>query len=308
MSAHALSPLSSARFAHWLLLPQVGLVAATMFWSGNFVVGRALRGEIEPLALNFWRWLIAAFVLAPFAWRGLVAQWPTLRRHWVYVSMLGLTGLVVPHTCSYVALQTTSPVNALLILILMPVFVAAGAWRFLGLPIQRLQWIGIALAMLGAGSILVRWDVSVITQLKFNKGDLWMLPAVLCASAHTLLLKKTPAGVTQGPLLLASMFAAVLLMAPAVGWSGIDSLGAVANVWPAALYIGVFASAAAFFLWNRGVMRVGPERAAPLMYMMPIYASVLAVLFIGESLQPYQAAGGALVLSGLWIARKRPDR
>lgn len=308
MSALALSIPSSARFAHWLLLPQVGLVAATMSWSGNFVVGRALRGEIDPLALNFWRWLIAALVLAPFAWRGLAAQWPTLRRHWVYVSLLGVTGLAVPHTCSYVALQTTSPVNALLILILMPVFVAAGAWRFFGQPIQRVQWIGIALAMLGAASILVRWDVSVITHLKFNQGDLWMLPAVLCSSAHTLLLKKTPAGVTQGPLLLASMFAAVLLMAPVVGWTGVSSLAAVVNVWPAALYIGVFASAAAFFLWNRGVMRVGPERAAPFMYMMPIYASVLAVLFIGEGLQAYQAAGGAIVLSGLWIARKRPAR
>lgn len=305
MTAQALPIATGLRQLGWLMAPQAGLIAATVFWSGNFVVGRALRGEIEPLALNFWRWLIAALVLAPFVWRALVVQWPTIRAHGGYVFVLGLTGLAVPHTCSYVALQTTSPVNALLILILMPVFVALGAWRFFGQPIARLQWAGIALAMLGAASILVRWDLDVIMNLQFNRGDLWMLPAVLCSSAHTLLLKKTPAGATQGPLLLASMIAALLIMAPAVVWMGADALAAVAGVWASALYVGVFASAAAFFLWNRGVSRVGPERAAPLMYMMPVYASALSALFIGEGVQGYQLAGGALVLAGLWTARKR---
>jgi len=156
MSSQALPSLTAPRFLPaWLVAPTAGLVLATLFWSGNFVVGRAIRGEIEPLALNFWRWVIAAVVLAPFAWRALVAQWPLLRGRLPYIAALGFTGLALPHTCSYYAVQTTSPVNALLILILMPVFVALGAWRFLGQPMSGRQWAGIALAMLGAASILV---------------------------------------------------------------------------------------------------------------------------------------------------------
>ena len=304
MSTHSLRAVRTRPVA-WFTSPAVGLVLATMIWSSNFVIGRAVQGLVEPLALNFWRWLIAAAVLTPFVWRAFAAEWPLIREHPGYVLALGLTGVAVPHTCSYVALQTTSPVNALLILILMPVVVALGAWRFLGQPIRPEQWLGIALALLGAASILVRWDPAILIDLRFNRGDLWMLPAVACASTHTLLLKKTPVGVTQGPLLLASTIAAVLLMVPAVAWSGIDTLRAISAVWPAALYVGVFASAAAFFFWNRGVMHVGPERAAPLMYMMPLYASVLASLFLGESVEPYQVAGGALVLAGLWLSRRR---
>lgn len=305
MNTQALPLPAGHRPWAWLIAPQAGLVAATVFWAGNFVVGRAIRGEIEPLALNFWRWLIAALVLAPFAWKGLAAQWPVIRRNKAYVTALGITGLAVPHTCSYFALQTTTPVNALLLLILMPVVVALGARLFLGQAMRLVQWAGIAVSLLGAASLLVRWDWAVVTNLHLNPGDLWMLPAVFASSAHMLLLKKTPAGVTQGPLLLASMAAALLAMAPFAAWMGPRSLLAVTGVWPAALYVGVFASAAAFWLWNRGVVHVGPERAAPFTYMMPVYASVLTVMFMGEGVQAYQLAGGSVVLAGLWMARKR---
>ena len=288
----------------WLLSPRAGLVAATLLWSGNFVVGRAIRGEIEPLALNFWRWAIAAIALSPFVWRGLVAQWPVLRAHRAYVLALGFTGLAVPHTCSYYALQTTSPVNALLILMLVPALVVVMASRLFGQPVSRLQWTGIACSLLGAAGVLVRWDWAVLSGLHFARGDLWMVPAVLAASAHTLLLRRTPAGVTQGPLLLASIVAALAFMAPLVLWTGVRQLSAVAAVWPASLYVGVFASAIAFFFWNRGVTRVGPGQAAPFMYLMPLYASVLAALFIGEGVQAYQLGGGALILGGLWLARE----
>jgi drug/metabolite transporter (DMT)-like permease len=305
MSTQTLPSPAISGWSRFLLMPHVGLVAATMLWSGNFVVGRAIRGEIEPLALNFWRWAIAALVLAPFVARSFMQQWPVLRRHWLYVTLLGLSGLAIPHTCSYYAVQTTTPVNALLILIMMPVFVALGAWRFLGQRIAAVQWGGIALALVGAASVLVRWDLDLLMDLRLDRGDLWMLPAVVCSSAHTLLLKKAPAGAAPGPLLLASMLAALAAMAPFVAWTGVEDLSALTSVWPAALYVGIGASAVAFFLWNRGVVRVGPEHAAPLTYMMPVYASLLAAAFLGESVQTYQLAGGALVVAGLWLSRPR---
>ncbi|HUR89455.1 MAG TPA: DMT family transporter, partial [Ramlibacter sp.] len=180
MSAQILQPAAAPRIAHsWIASPWAGLVAATLFWSGNFVIGRSLRGEIEPLALNFWRWVIAAAVLAPFVWAAFRRQWPVLRRHWLYVSALGLTGLAVPHTCSYIALQTTTAVNALLLLIMMPVVVAVGSRVFLAQQLRPVQWAGIAVCMTGAAAILVRWDVDALLRLQFNRGDLWMLPAVV---------------------------------------------------------------------------------------------------------------------------------
>lgn len=77
-----------------LVSPAAGLALATLLWSGNFVIGRALRDAIDPLGLNFWRWLVA---LLPFTAVALVRQWPLLRRYLLLVVALGLTGLAVPN-------------------------------------------------------------------------------------------------------------------------------------------------------------------------------------------------------------------
>ncbi|MEO6895149.1 MAG: DMT family transporter, partial [Caldimonas sp.] len=113
-----------ARSAH------AGLLAATFLWAGNFIVGRALRGLIDPVDLNFWRWSIALTVLLPLTARSLAGQWAVLRKHLLLVAALGFTGIAVPHTCIYTALQTTSPVNALLLLNLAPLLITLGSRTF----------------------------------------------------------------------------------------------------------------------------------------------------------------------------------
>jgi drug/metabolite transporter (DMT)-like permease len=287
----------------WLLSPQIGLSAATLFWSGNFIVGRALREDIDPIALNFWRWCIAGAVLAVFFLPTLLKQWPLLRRHLGLIAMLGLTGIAVPHSCIYAALQSTSAVNALLLLNLVPVLVTLGAKYFFQQPIHARQWCGIATCLFGAVSLLVRWDPAVLRNLHFTSGDLWMLPAIAGGAAHILLLKKTPAGISQGPLLLSSVVAALLMMAPALAWTGEVGVSMLTRHWASVIYIGVFASAVAFFLWNRGVANLGAHRAAPFMYLMPVYGAFLSIFFLDEPPQGYQLAGGAIVLAGLWLAR-----
>ena len=302
MSTSALQTLS-ASVHRWMWSPQTGLVAATFFWAGNFVVGRALRADIDPIALNFWRWCIAGAVLAVFFLPALLQQWSLLRRHLRLVALLGLTGIAVPHSCIYAALQSTSAVNALLLLNLVPVLVTLGARWLFQQPIHARQWCGIAACLFGAASLLVRWDPAVLNNLHFTGGDLWMLPAIAGGAAHILLLKKTPAGITQGPLLLSSVVAALLMMAPALAWTGEVGVSMLTRHWASVMYIGVFASAAAFFLWNRGVADLGAQRAAPFMYLMPVYGALLSIFFLGEPPQGYQLAGGAVVLTGLWLAR-----
>jgi drug/metabolite transporter (DMT)-like permease len=77
--------------------------------------------------------------------------------------------------------------------------------------------------------------------------------------------------------------------------------------------MGVAAAALAFLLWNRAAAQVGPHRAAPFMYLMPVWGALLSIVLLGETLLPVQWVTGAVLLAGLWLswrsgtaARSRP--
>jgi drug/metabolite transporter (DMT)-like permease len=303
MSNQTTAPTPSIRIQRLTSTAQAGLLAATFLWAGNFIVGRALRGLIDPLELNFWRWSIALAVLLPITGVSLASQWPTLRRHLGLVAALGLAGIAVPHACIYTALQTTSPVNALLLLNLAPLLITLGSWTLFGIPVSRRQWLGIAVSLVGAAALIVRGSLAALLALELTPGDLWMLPAIAGAAAHALLLKRTPAGVTQAPLLCASVVAALAIMLPLLLWRGPLVVPTSAPILWSLGYVGVLASAVAFWLWNRGVVRLGPARAGPYLYLMPVYGSIFSVLLLGEGVQAFQCVGGALVVAGLWLTR-----
>src|SRR6476469_6831808 len=108
--------------------PIIGLSAAALFWSGNFLVGRALRNAISPLSLNFWRWTIALAILLPLTYGLLKRHRSLILRHWKLIVALGSTGIASFHTCVYLALTTTSAVNALLLLSLTPFLIVVISW------------------------------------------------------------------------------------------------------------------------------------------------------------------------------------
>ncbi|MHA1598738.1 MAG: EamA family transporter, partial [Alphaproteobacteria bacterium] len=62
--------------------PYLLLALATAIWAGNFVIARAMHGDIGPLTLNFFRWSAAFILLAPFAARNFIDELPVLKAHW----------------------------------------------------------------------------------------------------------------------------------------------------------------------------------------------------------------------------------
>jgi drug/metabolite transporter (DMT)-like permease len=129
--------------------PILALTLASLFWSGNFIVGRALRGLIDPLSLNFARWALALVLMGPFVWRDFVASMPVLRREWRLVLALGATGIAAFHTLVYFALQRTTATNALLILALAPAATVTGAAALSSEPLRPIQFFGTLLSLAG---------------------------------------------------------------------------------------------------------------------------------------------------------------
>lgn len=290
-------------------LASLYLVTAVTLWSGNFIAGRWIGDGIDPLALNFWRWLIALVVLVPLC----AGQWRrhrhVVRRSWRYLALLGLTGVAVFHLCVYQALGHLEAANALMMLCGAPALILFASRQLFGESVSARQWLGAWMSFLGAVVILCRGDWDILRRLEPGVGEAFMLVAVPAWVAYSLLLRRRPAELPQGVMLTASAAAGLLWMVPAVLLApGILVVAWSPEIVRAVGYVAVGASVIAFLSFNRGVAIIGPARAGVFLHLMPVIGTVLAVTLLGEPLHEYHVVGAALVCVGISLGQWRTRR
>lgn len=284
--------------------PYILLVLSSLIWSGNFVVGRGLRGAVPPITLAFWRWVVALAILLPLSWPILRRQWPLLRRNWRLLALNGLLGVACFNTLLYIALQSTTATNALLIDSTIPVFIALLSWIFGEGVMTRRQVLGVLVSLAGVITIICRADVRSLVSFQVNRGDLWVLLAVVCWALYTVLLRRLPDGAHPLAVLTVMVMVGLLGLAPFYFWE-LGQGGRVLLTAPVVgglAYVGLFASVLAFIMWNRAVQQVGPNRAGLFVHLMPLFGTILSVLFLGESFHLFHLSGMALIFSGIYLA------
>ena len=283
--------------------PHLFLLCAPLFWAGNFIVGRALRGDVPPVSLNFWRWVIALAILLPLNYRQLRQHRALLRTEWKIVVALGLTGVTAFNTFAYQALSETTAINALLFLSIVPVLMALGSRLVFNDVITGRHLIGILISLPGAAILIAHGDLRNLMHLQFNGGDLWMVGAVLAWTAFSVLLKRTPAQLPKATLLTAAILVGLGALMPIYAWrlaleaQIVFTASSVAGM----LYVGLFASVLAFYFWSKGIAQVGPSRAGMYMHIMPLAGTFLSVTLLGEEIAPFHLVGAALVFTGIAI-------
>ena len=128
--------------------PYVLLLLATLLWGGNFVIGRAVSGDIPPL-LAFLRWCVAFVVFFPIAYRQLRYEWPMLKENWFIVIILSLTGIAAFNTLVYIGLHYTTSINAALMNSSTPIMIYILSFIFLKEKLTKFQLIGTILSLMG---------------------------------------------------------------------------------------------------------------------------------------------------------------
>jgi len=291
---------SGVRLAAWLRSPVLALALATLFWAGSFVVGRALRDELDPVAITLWRWIISLMIFAPFVWRDILGHFRVLVREWRLLMGLALTGIALFHPLVYVALKHTSATNALLTFSLTPMVILMCGCLVTGKRPTARELGGVLMSMTGAAILITRGDLAVITSMGFNPGDLWMLGAVAVWAAYSLLLRRRPSDLPQTLTLVGSIAAALpmlLAFTLLTGWQATIALSG--PVLLGVGYIAVFGSVVGFLFWAHGVATLGPSRAGQFVHLMPVFGAALSFAVLGEPLSVAQMVGAAFVLSGI---------
>ena len=286
------------------------LALSSLLWAGNWVTGRALRDAFDPVTLNFWRWLLATAVLAPLALPGLRGKWPLVRRHAGILLLLSLTGVAVFHSLVYLGLRTTTTVNAVLLNSSIPLFILLCSWILEREHASARQVAGMLVSLAGILTILSRGAPASLLRLELHAGDAWILLAMPVWGVYSVLLKRRPAALggleflfvisAAGVLMLAPAAAAMQLQAPRPAPGEAAILGVV--------YVALGASVLAYICWNRGVAVVGANAAGFTVHLLPAFGTLLAILLLGESFAAYHAAGIAIILAGVVLATRSPER
>ena len=286
------------------------LALANLFWSGNWIAGRALRDSFDPVPLNFWRWVVAALVLAPFALPGLRGKWPLIRRHAGILLLLAFTGVALFQSLVYLGLHSTLAVNAVLLNSSMPMFMLLCSWAIEHERASPRQIAGMLISLAGILVILSRGDPGALLQLELHAGDAWILLAMPVWGIYSVLLKRRPQELGGMQFLFVIALAGVLMLAPVAAMQALQAPPSLPTPREAlgVLYMGICASVLAFFFWNRGVAVVGANAAGFTVHLLPAFGTILAILFLGEAFAAFHAAGIATILAGVLLATTKARR
>jgi len=307
MSASDQAP-SATPSRNWLVnQPYLLLSITALCWAGNAIVGRLAAGHIAPVTLSFLRWSLAFIIILPFAWKHLERDWPAIRARLGTMFVLSVTGIGAFNTLQYWALEHTQALNTLLLQSAGPLIVAVWSLVLLGVRLTLTQAVGVMLSLTGVLVILLHGDLTALSSIAFNKGDLIFMVALVIFGFYSVLTLKRPAihglsfvAFTFGcgaacliPLLMFELFTRPLMALDAANLLSV-------------FYVAVFPSTLAYLCFNRGVQLIGANRAAPFFHVVPVFGSIMAIVFLGEHPQAFHIIGFALVLAGVFVASRQP--
>ena len=283
------------------------LGTASLLWSGNWIAGRALRDAYDPVTINFFRWVVAVLILAPFAVQGLAGKGAVIRRNLGFLLLLAFLGVALFQTLVYLGLSSTTAINGMLLNSSAPLFMILCSWAIERERTTLRQVMGMLISLAGILVILSRGELRNVLVLEFHAGDAWILLAMPVWGAYSVLLKRRPQdlGGTQflfvisvlGLALLAPVFAFHAIKTPLRMPSGTEAAGL--------FYMGLAASVLAFIFWNKGVAAVGANAAGFTLHLLPAFGTLLAMVFLGESFAMFHAAGIATILAGVVLATRK---
>jgi drug/metabolite transporter (DMT)-like permease len=298
---------SPAPSGNWLAnQPYLLLSITALCWAGNAIVGRMAAGHIAPVTLSFLRWSLAFVILLPFAWKHLVRDWGAIRGRLGIMIVLSITGIGAFNTLQYWALEHTQALNTLLLQSAGPLIVAVWSLLLLGVRLTLAQAAGVMLSLAGVLVILMHGDLTKLSNIDFNQGDLIFTVALAIFGLYSVLSLKRPDihGLSfvaftfgAGAACLIPLFVWELLTRPLMQ---IDTANFLTL-----FYVALFPSTIAYLCFNRGVQLIGANRAAPFFHVVPVFGTVMSIVFLGEHPQPFHFIGFALVLTGVFVASRK---
>jgi len=284
------------------------LILTTLFWSGNFIVGKAASlFEIPPFTLNFYRWTFAWLILAPFTLKEIFIKKNYILANIKLIVILGITSITIFNSIVYYSLNFTQVISGVLMISTIPVMIIIFCWLFKIEKTNIYQILGVVFSLFGVVVIITKADLTVLLNLNFNKGDLWMVVAMFSWAMYSVLLRKKKLEISQLSLLQTIISAGLIFLFPAylielsLGYKASIHLPFVLTL----TYVVLFPGLASFIFWIKGISIIGSNRAGIFLHLMPIFSTMLAIFIFKEQFMIYHSIGALLIITGIILASKK---
>ncbi len=283
------------------------LILTTLFWSGNFIVGKAASiYQIPPFSLNFYRWLFAFLILLPFTFKEILSRKKYILDNISFFIILGITSITIFNSIVYYSLYYTQVISGVLMISTIPVWIMFIASILKIEKTNLFQIIGVILSLTGVMFIITKADIELIKSLDFNKGDLSMVVAMFAWATYSALLRKKTYEISQIALLEIIIICGLVFLIP-IYFIEMSSGNLIILDKPFILtltYVVLFPGILAFLFWIKGIAIIGANRAGVFLHLMPIFGALMAMVIFKEKFMFYHSLGAIFIIAGITLSNK----
>jgi len=280
------------------------LFCAVLSWAINTVLAKGMIRNINPMALSFFRWLTALMVILPFGFHGILKEKDLIKENFRKLIILTFFSVSAYNSILYFSAKYTTATNISFVTATVPAFTFIISWILLGEKVRKVKISGMILSLIGLLIIIFQGSITKLMTFNLNIGDLIVLLSVLSWAVYSVLLKKYRIRMDPVAFLTLLIILGLPMILPFYLWElmvyGFFKIN-TQNV-TTLLFIGIFPSVISYICWNKGVSIAGPNTASMFMYLIPVFASFIAWVFLDERLHVYHITGGITTFTGLYLA------
>ena len=281
------------------------LTLCVLFWSANFIIGRYIHEDVEPVQLALFRWGGVAILVLPILIKSFLKIIKTIKSDFMILNILAIIGISAFNTILYVGLNYTKATNALLINSFVPIMILVMSYFILKVNIKKIQLLGILLSTFGVIFLILRGELSAISTIKLNYGDIWVLSASFTWALYSVLVKFRPKELSDFEFFTTIVYIGLFWLVLAyvfMGYSIKEDISLVQHYYGAFMYVAIFPSVLSYYFWHRGIQEIGANKTGQFTHLMPLFGSILAYLFLDEQLSPYHLIGAMFIGLGIYLS------
>ena len=289
-------------------LAYIFLFLTVTFWAGNFVVGKfASIYEVPPFSLNFYRWLFAWLILAPFTLPEIIKKKDYIINNFKLFIVLGVTSITIFNSIVYYSLNFTQVISGVLMISTIPVMIMFFSSIFKIEKTNIFQIIGVILSFLGVIIIITKANFEILKNLNFNKGDVTMVVAMFSWALYSTLLKRQTYEISQLSLLQVVMSFGLVFLIPIyfIEYQLGFRITLDKPFYLILSYVVLLPGLASFILWIKGISMIGANRSGVFLHLMPILSAIMAMIIFNEKFMFYHMLGACFIITGILLSNKK---